>query len=392
MAHTITVPGASGRYGYIAFYRGKQVEVYADSTLEAQEAAAKFFKARKTYDVDVVLAEKDGRPVTHDPSVLDFADRLAHSARKAARNLDEACPSRDSAPGAPHIYERDRKGKMTCVFCGTLQQKRASDQHQAGDLDDACWEGYEAVGLKPGKGGQMVPNCVPVKSASMGRSARLMSRQEAILKKYLASGGNAMFFDELPPDVQAALQRVKDHETLWSDVDRWLSDNNNPHLRRGLFASAASDPELAKAYADAWGPKAYKTFKNMVEEEIRKAKPYRSGPMSPSALRMFWEEDVAPNVRTLVYRSKNWVSPAAWLEMMKEICPRYNGFTATRVARFLLAPEAHGVTVQGAREYSPALYVEGPPEALEWLVANKDRMYADDADIQKDGTLRLWWD
>jgi len=32
------------------------------------------------------------------------------------------------------------------------------------DLEDACWPGYEAIGLKP-KGGRMVPNCVPVKNS-----------------------------------------------------------------------------------------------------------------------------------------------------------------------------------------------------------------------------------
>jgi hypothetical protein len=34
------------------------------------------------------------------------------------------------------------------------------------ELEDACWPGYEAIGLKPGKGGKMVPNCVPVKSSA----------------------------------------------------------------------------------------------------------------------------------------------------------------------------------------------------------------------------------
>jgi hypothetical protein len=36
--------------------------------------------------------------------------------RQARANPDEACPSRDGAPGDPHIYE---KGK--CVFCGQRQ-------------------------------------------------------------------------------------------------------------------------------------------------------------------------------------------------------------------------------------------------------------------------------
>jgi hypothetical protein len=60
--------------GYIAFWRGKRVEVHADSSYAAQLAAAKLFKngAGKNpshYDVDVVLAEKDGQQVTH---VADF--------------------------------------------------------------------------------------------------------------------------------------------------------------------------------------------------------------------------------------------------------------------------------------------------------------------------------
>ncbi len=27
---------------------------------------------------------------------------------------------------------------------------------------DPCWEGYKQVGMKKGKDGKMVPNCVPV--------------------------------------------------------------------------------------------------------------------------------------------------------------------------------------------------------------------------------------
>ena len=51
--------------GYIAFYRNKRAEVYAASTYEAQRKAAEVFRARKAYEVTVVLAEKDGRPVIH---------------------------------------------------------------------------------------------------------------------------------------------------------------------------------------------------------------------------------------------------------------------------------------------------------------------------------------
>jgi hypothetical protein len=51
--------------GYIAFYRGKQVEVYAASSYEAQTKAAAMFKAKKSYEVTVMLAERDGEQVVH---------------------------------------------------------------------------------------------------------------------------------------------------------------------------------------------------------------------------------------------------------------------------------------------------------------------------------------
>ena len=59
----------TGKNGYIAFYKGKQIEVRADTAYDAQCRAAALFKARKTYEVTVVLAEKDGQQVTHNPTM-----------------------------------------------------------------------------------------------------------------------------------------------------------------------------------------------------------------------------------------------------------------------------------------------------------------------------------
>lgn len=56
--------------GYIAFYKGKRIEVYAPTLYEAQKLATRRFRARQPYEVTVVLAEKDGEQVTHDPSIL----------------------------------------------------------------------------------------------------------------------------------------------------------------------------------------------------------------------------------------------------------------------------------------------------------------------------------
>lgn len=56
--------------GYICFYRGKKIEVVADTLLQARDKAALQFKAKKPYEVTVVLAEKDGVPVTHSTASL----------------------------------------------------------------------------------------------------------------------------------------------------------------------------------------------------------------------------------------------------------------------------------------------------------------------------------
>lgn len=57
---------------YIAFYKDKQTEVKAPRSYDAQLIAAKLFKARKAYDVTVVLAATaDGNPVVHNPAILD---------------------------------------------------------------------------------------------------------------------------------------------------------------------------------------------------------------------------------------------------------------------------------------------------------------------------------
>jgi hypothetical protein len=56
--------------GYIAFYRGKQIYICANTSYEAQQLAVATFKARKSYEVTVVLAERDGQQVVHSTGVL----------------------------------------------------------------------------------------------------------------------------------------------------------------------------------------------------------------------------------------------------------------------------------------------------------------------------------
>lgn len=51
--------------GYKAFYKGKNTEVYADTAYQAQQLAAQQFKAKKSYEVTVMLCEKSGETHTH---------------------------------------------------------------------------------------------------------------------------------------------------------------------------------------------------------------------------------------------------------------------------------------------------------------------------------------
>ncbi len=47
--------------GYIAIYKGKRLEVYAKSSYEAQKQASITFKAKKSYDVDVYLCDREDK-------------------------------------------------------------------------------------------------------------------------------------------------------------------------------------------------------------------------------------------------------------------------------------------------------------------------------------------
>ena len=57
--------------GYVAFWRGKRVELHAATIYQAQQIAAELLKAKgKSYEVTVVLAEKNGEPVVHSTASI----------------------------------------------------------------------------------------------------------------------------------------------------------------------------------------------------------------------------------------------------------------------------------------------------------------------------------
>lgn len=99
------------------------------------------------------------------------------------------------------------------------------------------------------------------KSATDKEAAKLQARQIKILKDYLADhqGRFISWFDDLPQEVQSALVRVKDSETLHMDVDRWIQDNNKIAAKRVHFKPGDKlvvkpvPPGLQKSYpASKW--------------------------------------------------------------------------------------------------------------------------------------------
>lgn len=55
---------------YKAFFQGKQIEVKADTSYEAQQVAVKIFKAKKSWSVTVMLVAKGEVPVIHSTASL----------------------------------------------------------------------------------------------------------------------------------------------------------------------------------------------------------------------------------------------------------------------------------------------------------------------------------
>lgn len=55
---------------YECFYKGRRITLLADTSLNAQRDAAKEFRAKKPWDVTVVLVAVGDRAVVHQPQDL----------------------------------------------------------------------------------------------------------------------------------------------------------------------------------------------------------------------------------------------------------------------------------------------------------------------------------
>lgn len=122
--------------------------------------------------------------------------------------------------------------------------KQDADPKAKDQSKDDYWNGLDPK--KPALGDPALPP----------KTAKLMSRQEALLQKYMETAARsgaraATDWDELPDSVREALRRVKDQETLWMDVNRWFMDN----APAGGLRWAAGEGQSKNDYWDGLEPK-----------------------------------------------------------------------------------------------------------------------------------------
>lgn len=145
---------------------------------------------------------------------------------------------------------------------------------------------------------------------------------------------------------------------------------------------------LVQAYIDSWAFQSKPMFNAYWAEVLKKNDiPHPDAAFKQDSPQV---ESMAYGLRSLQYKDPDWMSVQEFSDLFAAIVPSYNAFSPKRVSTFLKT--IPGIQIQGAREYSVALYIKGKPEALAQIEAAAKKIRADEADIQSDGMLRLWWD
>jgi hypothetical protein len=84
-------------------------------------------------------------------------------------NHNDAITNEDTPNKSPHSIEE-------------CQDPQNCPDHM--DKASPCWEGYVQRGMKPGKNGRMVPNCVPVKKSEESKELEECCPDQVIQKPF----------------------------------------------------------------------------------------------------------------------------------------------------------------------------------------------------------------
>jgi hypothetical protein len=103
---------------------------------------------------------------------------------QAKKSHDGTITNEDTPNKRPHSMEEcidpkncpDHMDKKKKKDENERKDKNKNEMHKEEDVDkkSPCWDGYVQRGMKPGKDGQMVPNCVPVKKSFTNKQTDIM--------------------------------------------------------------------------------------------------------------------------------------------------------------------------------------------------------------------------
>jgi hypothetical protein len=103
-----------------------------------------------------------------------------------------------------------------------------------GGEKDPCWKGYEMIGMKPGKGGSQVPNCVPKnESVKESKDCGCNSINEDVYKTILYDNKHKMFFG-LVDDETKDVKFIDAKTWLKSTIKDKASDHSKEQVLNSL--------------------------------------------------------------------------------------------------------------------------------------------------------------
>jgi hypothetical protein len=120
------------------------------------------------HDMDKAESVRVGQMVSWNSSGGRAEGKVIRIVRNGKYNVPNSSFTITGTPEDPAVAIRlYRDGKETDTIVGhkmkTLTVKKLNDEDEDLEKKSPCWDGYVQRGMKPGEGGQMVPNCVPAR-------------------------------------------------------------------------------------------------------------------------------------------------------------------------------------------------------------------------------------
>ena len=154
--------------------------------------------------------------------------RALYAAESDSKKVDGSIITNEDVPQSyPHSLE-DCPSPQNCP-----------EHNMSDDMDkkSPCWEGYVQRGMKPGKDGQMVPNCVPVAKLADDCCPELEKKDYSPKqRRALAARGQAM------PDGSFPIANVADLRNAIQSVGRAANyEKAKAHISRRARALGRTD-------------------------------------------------------------------------------------------------------------------------------------------------------